>query len=152
MWRREVVLVGDAAENPARSTAGKPQLRGLTTQAHRRGAHVPACNPSEMAAFLQTACPMLLYTVSAQCVGVAGTLIRETSLLLLLRGGPTRLCSNGFLDWQCSRDEAAAMQSQRRVRGRCRRWRSVAVPRDGWWRSSGDAHQRTPTSGREHTI
>ena len=44
------------------------------------------------------------------------------------------------------------MQSQRRVRGRCRRWRSVAVPRDGWWRSSGDAHQRTPTSGREHTI
>jgi len=104
VWRREVVLVGDAAENPARSTAGKPQLRGLTT--HRRGAHVPKRNPSEMAAFLQTACPMLLYTVSAQCVGVgvAGTLLRETettSQLLLLRGGPTRLCSNGFVDGQC---------------------------------------------------
>jgi hypothetical protein len=62
VWRREVVLVGDAAENPAGSTAGRPQLRGLTRQASSAR---PAAQSVPMAAFSQTAC-RALYTVSAQ--------------------------------------------------------------------------------------
>lgn len=74
---KTVVLVGDAAENPARSTAaGRPQLRGLTEPGEM-------CTPRAAVRpiLLTTACPMVLYTVSAQQWASLATCSAKAKLL-----------------------------------------------------------------------
>ncbi|KAF2625676.1 hypothetical protein BU25DRAFT_412330 [Macroventuria anomochaeta] len=60
VWRREVVLVSGAAGFSAGSTAGRPQLRGLTETGEPRTPRSEV--RSRMGSFSQTACP---YNVSA---------------------------------------------------------------------------------------
>jgi hypothetical protein len=60
VWRREVVLVDGAAGFSAGSTAGRPQLRGLTETGELRTPR-SAARP-RIGSFSQTACP---YKVSA---------------------------------------------------------------------------------------
>jgi hypothetical protein len=111
-----VVLVGDAAENPARSTAGRPQLRGLTD---RRAVHAPQRSPSQWPLFR---CPASLAVRSGCSRLGAGD----------AWAGRRDLCSNGALELEMLRDEAAADGRECRLSG--------AVPRDGWWRSLGRPH------------
>jgi hypothetical protein len=107
VWRWEVVLVGDAAENPARSTAGRPQLRGLTQTGEQRCTPRNAVRPR----FLVAASRPL---PGCQCaVGVAGTgsgmSIRRGKVKLRVRAG-TSLQQRRLNDGRC---DAAEMRPQR---------------------------------------
>lgn len=66
VWRREFVLVGGAAGFSAGSTAGRPQLRGLTETGELRTPR-SAVRP-RIGSFSQTACP---YKVSALSMPLA---------------------------------------------------------------------------------
>ena len=144
VWRREVVLVGGAAGFSA--ALDSRQAAAKRADRDRRATHAPQCSPSEDGLFFADG-------VSLQCqcaIDAAGNLIRECTMMSLLNG-TARVCSNGGTrTWSAKREPAAALAARFRCveSARC----AVAVPRDGWWRSSGDAQQDAPTSRRSHTI
>jgi hypothetical protein len=76
VWRRKSFLTAVLQDSLQRSTAGRPQLRGLTETGEQRTPRRIVC--SRWPLLLQTACPMLLH---CQCaMGVAGKLFRRDKL------------------------------------------------------------------------
>jgi hypothetical protein len=76
VWRRKSFLTAMLQDSLQRSTAGRPQLRGLTETGEQRTPRQVVC--SRWPLLLQAACPMLLH---CQCaMGVAGKLFRRETL------------------------------------------------------------------------
>jgi hypothetical protein len=76
VWRRKSFLTAMLQDSLQRSTAGRPQLRGLTETGEQRTPRKVVC--SRWPLLLQAACPMLLH---CQCaMGVAGKLFRKDKL------------------------------------------------------------------------
>jgi hypothetical protein len=76
VWRRKSFSSAMLQRILQRSTAGRPQLRGLTETGEQRTPRRIVC--SRWPLLLQTACPMLLH---CQCaMGVAGKLFRRDKL------------------------------------------------------------------------
>lgn len=144
VWRREVVLVGGAAGFSA--ALDSRQAAAKRADRDRRATHAPQCSPFEDGLFFADG-----VSVQSQCaIDAAGQLILQRAMMSLL-DGTARICSNGGTRNASAREApAAALAARFRCveNARC----TVAVPRDGWWRSSGDAEQNAPTSRRSHTI
>jgi hypothetical protein len=145
VWRREVVLVGDAAENPAGSTAGRPQLRGLTRQASSAR---PAAQSVPMAAFCRRRGQRSTLSVRS---GRCKTLVWSWMLAMDAWAGRRDFAATARRRQEMLRGEAA------RSRAETGAWKmqalSVAVPRDGWWRSSGGTRNAHPRAAlRPHNL
>lgn len=102
---------------------------------------------SRMGSFSQTACP---YNVSALPTPLARGSVSARNDVAARRDG-AGLQQRRHRRLTLQRRAAAAVLVARCTcvqSARC----TVSVPKDGWWRSSGDAHQNAPTSHHSHTI